>query len=155
MYIHSVLGHNIQLSSCPCTVIKASEEVMASYMQLVTSLQEDAPVMLEDLEAVCSISQMVDTAEYEMPMRPFNEVLRHYVQQLILSPVLTLLDFKTVSKENTQVENKGNRKTSLDSDFPAMLQRFNSTQDSQVNMHVLTLCIYEVVIFCHAHTFHR
>ena len=86
-------------------------------MKLVTSLQEDTPVMLEDLERVCSISQ-------------FNEILRHYVKNLISSPVHTVLDFETVW-ENTQVEDKGNRKAFPDSDFSTMLQRFNSTRDSQ------------------------
>ena len=131
MYIHSMLEYTIQLPSCLYTVSKTSEEVMASYMNLVTSLQEDTPVMLEDLERVCSISQMIDTAESKMPRKPFNEVLRHYVQHLISSPVLTVLDFETVWEENTQVEDKGNCKASPDSDFSTMLQRFNSTRDSQ------------------------
>ena len=106
-------------------------------MKLVTSLQEDTPVMLEDLERVCSISQMIHTAKSK---RPFNEILRHYVKDLISSPVHTVLDFETVW-ENTQVEDKGNRKTSPDSDFSTMLQRFKSTQDSQVYRHVYSVHI--------------
>ena len=139
MYIHFMLGRNIQLPSSPYTVIKTSEEVMASYMKLVTSLQEDTPVMLEDLERVCSISQMIDTAESIMPRRPFNDILRRYVQDLITSPILTVLDFQAVW-ENKQVEDKGNRKASPDSDFSTMLQHFNSTQDSQVGIQACLLC---------------
>ena len=138
-YIYCILGHNIQLPSCPYTVIKTSEKVMASYMKLVTSLQENTPVMLEDLERVCSISQKIHTPKSKMPKKPFNEILKHYVQDLISSPVLTVLDFETVW-ENTQVEDKGNHKTSPDSDFSTMLQRFNCTRDSQVGIQACLLC---------------
>ena len=76
-YIYCMLGHNIQLPSCPYTAIETSEEVMASYIKLVTSLQEDTPVMLEDLERVCSITQKIHTAKSKMPKRLYgNDLLR-------------------------------------------------------------------------------
>lgn len=117
----------------PCTAIEAPQEVLATYTQLVTSIREDTPVLLEDLERVCSLSQMITTAEKpKIHKKQFDEMLRSYVQQLILSPALTLFDFETVWEAKTLVEDEDNHRRFPDCDFPAMLQRFKTTQDSQV-----------------------
>lgn len=128
----------------PCAAINAPDDVMASYVQLVASIngQEDTPVLLEDLERVCSLTQVISTTEGpKMGKRPFHKVLKSYVQQIILSPVLTLLDFETVWEEKTSVKDKGSHKTFPDRDFPAMIEHFESTQSSQVYWHIFTLYI--------------
>ena len=124
-----------------CAAINAPDEVMASYMQLVSSIhdQEDTPVLLEDLERVCSLTQVITTTEDpKMGKRKFHTVLRSYVQQILLSPVLTLLDFGTVW-EKASVTDKDSHERFPDRDFPAMMEHFQNTQNSQVYWYIFSL----------------
>lgn len=110
-------------------------------MQLVSSKhdQEDTPVLLEDLERVCSLTQVITTTEDpKMGKRKFHTVLRSYVQQILLSPVLTLLDFGTVW-EKASVTDKGSHERFPDRDFPAMMEHFENTQNSQVYWYIFSL----------------
>ena len=113
---------------------------MSSYIQLATSIREGTPVALEDLEKVCSLSQVIVTImKSKKTKRKFDEIMRTYVDDLISSPVLTLLDFETVWEEWKLVEDKGSHAKFPDRDFPAMLQHFKSTQCSQVYTSICLL----------------
>ena len=115
----------------PLAAIKAPEDVMASYMQLLSNIQENTPVQLEDLEKVCTLSHVIISTEGSLKSkRKFHEVLANYVQQIITSPVITLLDFETVWKESVPV--KEDDKNYPDREFPAMMELFKSTHSSQV-----------------------
>ena len=107
---------------------------MASYMQLLSNIQENTPVLLEDLEKVCSFSHVIISAEGSLKSkRKLHEVLASYVQQITTSPVITLLDFESVWKERAQVEEDDDRQHP-DRDFSAMMEHFKETPSSQVHV---------------------
>ena len=107
---------------------------MASYMQLLGNIQENTPVQLDDLDKVCKLSQMIVTIEGSAKKtRSLHEVLASYVQKIVTSPVITLLDFESVWKERVQVEEEDVKKYP-DRDFPAMMEHFKNTQSSQVHI---------------------
>ena len=121
---------------------------MASYMQLLNNIQENTPVLLEDLEKVCSLSHVIISADGSSKSEGmFHEVLASYVQQISTSPVVTLLDFETVWKERAPVEGEDARKYP-DRDFPAMMEHFRTTQSSQV---LYTACMRTPVQYVYVH----
>ena len=118
--------------------IEAQEDVMKSYMELLGHIRDDAPVQLEDLEKVCSLSHVIVTSKGSVKTeRHMQEVLASYVQQILTSPVISLLDVEAVWKEGN-LEEEGERWRYPDRDFPAMLKHFRATQSSQV--HIIYVC---------------
>ena len=104
-------------------------------MQLLGNIQDNTPVQLEDLERVCSLSHVVITTEGSLKSkRHMHEVLASYVQQILTSPVISLLDFETVWKERVLVEEEDNGWKYPEHDFPAMVELFRATQSSQVQI---------------------
>ena len=105
-------------------------------MQLFGNIQENTPVQLEDLDKVCKLSQMIVTTEGSVKKRrSLREVLASYVQKIVTSPVITLVDFESVWKERVLVEEEDVKKYP-DRDFSAMMEHFKDTQSSQVHsMH--------------------
>ena len=113
-----------------CAAIKTSEDVMASYTQVLDHIKEYAPVQLEDLEMVCSLSHVIVTTKGSVKCeRHVQEVLASYVQQILTSPVISLLDVEAVWREGTL-----ERWKYPDRDFPAMVKYFRATQSSQVHI---------------------
>ena len=104
---------------------------MASYVQLLSNIQENTPVLLEDLEKVCSFAHVIISAEDSLKSkRELHEVLASYMQQITTSPVIALLDCESVL---VQVEGDDDRKLP-DCDFSAMMEHFRDTQSSQVHV---------------------
>ena len=121
--------------------IEAPEDVMKSYMQLLDHIKEYAPVELEDLEKVCSYSQMIVTTKGSLrTKRHIQEILAGYVQQILTSPVISLLDVEAVWKERILAEEEGNGRRYPARDFPAMVKHFRATQGSEV--HIIYVCMY-------------
>ena len=117
-----------------CVAIKASEDVMKSYMQLIGHIEEYAPVQLEDLEKVCSLSHVIVTTKGSLKAeRHIQEILAGYVQQILTSPVISLLDVEAVWKERDLAEEKGDGWKYPTRDFTAMVEHFRATQGSEVH----------------------
>ena len=114
---------------------------MASYMQLLGNIQDNTPVLLEDLEKVCTLAHVIITTDgFPKSKRHMHEVLASYVQKLLTSPVISLLDFETVWKERTPVEEEGNGRKYPEHEFPAMVEHFRTTQSSEV--HIICVLLY-------------
>lgn len=129
-------SHNDSISFLPSAAIEAPEDVMKSYMQLLSNIQEDTPVQLEDLEKVCTLSHVVTTTKGSVKSeRHIQEILASYIQQILTSPVISLLDVEAVWKERAPVEAEGDGWKYPDRDFPAMVKHFRATQDPQVHIH--------------------
>ena len=77
---------------------------------------------LDDLEKICSLQSVVQV----------QDVLAGYVQQILTSPVVSLLDFEAVQKERPSVEEEGDSSKYPDQDFLAMVEHFRATHSSQV-----------------------
>ena len=108
---------------------------MASYMQLLSNIQDSTPVQLEDLEKVCTLSHVVTTTKGSVKSeRHIQEILASYVQHILTSPVISLLDVEAVWKERAPVEAEGDGWKYPDRDFPAMVKQFRATQSSQVHI---------------------
>ena len=113
-------------------MIKVEDDVKASCSQLMQSIKENTPVQLEDLEKVCSPSQDVITSEGSTEDQNVHELLTSYVQHVITSPVITLLDFEMVWEERQLVETDDDN-SYPDCDFSAMMEGFKAaTHRSQV-----------------------
>ena len=98
-------------------------------------------MQLEDLERVCSLSHVIITTEGSLKSkRRMHEVLASYVEQILTSPVISLLDFETVWKERVPVEEEGNGRKYLEHDFPTMVEHFRATQSAQV--HIIYVLLY-------------
>ena len=124
-----------------CIAIEAPEDVMKSYMQLLDHIKEYTPVQLEDLEKVCSLSHVIDSTKGSVKAeRHIQEVLAGYVQQILTSPVISLLDVEAVWKERDLAEEEGERWRYPACDFPAMVKHFRATQGSEV--HIIYVCMY-------------
>ena len=109
---------------------------MKSYMQLLSNIQEDTPVQLEDLVKVCTLSHVVTTTKGSVKSeRHIQEDLASYIQQILTSPVISLLDVEAVWKERAPVEAEGDGWKYPDRNFPAMVKHFRATQRSQVYIH--------------------
>ena len=132
--------------------IKAPEDVMKSYMQLIGHIEEYAPVQLEDLEKVCSLSHVIVTTKGSVKTeRHIQEVLAGYVQQILTSPVISLLDVEAVWKERDLAEEKGDGWKYPTRDFAAMVKHFRATQGSEVHTiyaftNVHTLLMYNQAV---------
>ena len=120
---------------------------MVSYKQLLDHVKEDTPVQLEDLEKVCSLSHVIVTTKDSLRKeRNVQEILASYVQQILTSPVISLLDVEAVWKKRSPVEEEGDGWKYPDHNFPAMVEHFRATQSSQVDfIYVLVLYTYELV----------
>lgn len=137
-------SHHDCISFLPSAAIEAPPDVMASYMQLISNIQENTPVQLEDLEKVCTLSHVVTTTKGSVKSeRHIQEILASYVQQMLTSPVISLLDVEAVWKERAPVEAEGDGWKYPDCNFPAMVKHFRATQGSQVHIHPhIYYCMY-------------
>ena len=136
-----------------CAAIKTSEDVMASYKRLLDHIKEYSPVQLEDLEMVCSLSHVIVTTKGSVKTeRHIQEVLAGYVQQILTSPVISLLDVEAVWREGTLIKEEGKRRKYPDRDFSAMVKHFRATQSSQV--HIINVLLMHIVTVYRLHNDH-
>lgn len=89
-------------------------------------------MLLEDLEYVCLHSQVTETTKTSQQDKiPLSELLRRHVQQIIVSPIISLLDFEAVC-EDAEVSDKKFPHW----DFRTMMEHFETSQSSQVNIQI-------------------